>query len=1071
MPKLELVPRIDQELSTATAVVSSGGGGGGGGVTDHGALTGLADDDHTQYLHTSINRTTSAIITFAPSSTNAPFVIGTNAQGQLVSDLNADQLDGYEASEFTLLTTFNAHAIGNPNAHHDAVTLTAAADVLLDIETSPDQQVDIADFPANSFLAGPTSGGAASPTIRTLVEADIPAHNIVGSLHTITGAEFSVVGATATDTLGLLTPSSNPGATDALLKTDANGHIILDGVGIGADPSTTPLKITSTVQPQFTIEHSSGNTADYAVDSSGNLTVTVDSGNFLFDPSDNFVMPSNNYDLTLGGPANVWLALHAAELRVGTLVAAEELATFNGRWLVGEASNLIADVGVSDITIDVKHNFFTTNDIIYLDSGGSFEAIEIDSTATTISGGYRYNVTRDVDGSGANSWNTADVTFSTGQANDGYIEAYAEQSRVGSTTGPTMVGWFRTTTGGWPNIEPRWAVGNLNGLYGFSSNDFGFAAGDPNGTFASVDASSGMRIVEDSTTKFRVYGSDTGSGGTTGQLRIGTDTDTQAGVAMTVFPDADSDYFGESVAAGDIIIGSTDTDDTNLFFDQSEGRLKFRVAQSEILSLSSNGISIPAPTGDATFLSQTWAWVSDDVSTNAIIHSDTAGNFNLNITNTSQAANQNSNLNLISRVDNTGDSSRITLSTTYDPDTTLNTNIYMRSSTDLADDSKIILTGGSGFDGVLIGASQVATDDPDALLDVVPAANGEGIKSDNAFMGRGSFGSSWAQFSHWSHRNSGSQYGIIHNSNGQLILTSTDISGSGQLRIDNTERLRWTDDEIRANTDNSSGSGFNVRDIAFMGVGANGTGFATYAHYSQATGTTSYALMQQSTGQTFVNSASGTNLNLRVASADKMVITGSDITAKVALTTESQLNAESDLTIDGDLKVNRSGSDRTGYIYVPLTTATNISGWNNRLFTDAAGANEHGANDDGTGTFTPSNMGTIAAAKAVEMRVVTAYEKYEEGTGHQDWSGKDGYIILGPSTDRTDLASRFLVEGTFSTGGGTPTSGFHESAGIVRTDGSGNVSWQVVVPADTVSGLNWTEYYIHVYVWVTGYFV
>jgi hypothetical protein len=28
----------------------SGGGGGGGGVTDHGALTGLGDDDHTQYL-------------------------------------------------------------------------------------------------------------------------------------------------------------------------------------------------------------------------------------------------------------------------------------------------------------------------------------------------------------------------------------------------------------------------------------------------------------------------------------------------------------------------------------------------------------------------------------------------------------------------------------------------------------------------------------------------------------------------------------------------------------------------------------------------------------------------------------------------------------------------------------------------------------------------------------------------------------------------------------------------------------------------------------------------------------
>ena len=32
------------------ALASSLPGGGGGGVTDHGALTGLADDDHTQYI-------------------------------------------------------------------------------------------------------------------------------------------------------------------------------------------------------------------------------------------------------------------------------------------------------------------------------------------------------------------------------------------------------------------------------------------------------------------------------------------------------------------------------------------------------------------------------------------------------------------------------------------------------------------------------------------------------------------------------------------------------------------------------------------------------------------------------------------------------------------------------------------------------------------------------------------------------------------------------------------------------------------------------------------------------------
>lgn len=32
-----------------TTLLGGGGGGGGGGVTDHGALTGLGDDDHAQY--------------------------------------------------------------------------------------------------------------------------------------------------------------------------------------------------------------------------------------------------------------------------------------------------------------------------------------------------------------------------------------------------------------------------------------------------------------------------------------------------------------------------------------------------------------------------------------------------------------------------------------------------------------------------------------------------------------------------------------------------------------------------------------------------------------------------------------------------------------------------------------------------------------------------------------------------------------------------------------------------------------------------------------------------------------
>lgn len=39
-------------LADGDVVTALSGGGGGGGVTDHGLLTGLADDDHTQYFNT-----------------------------------------------------------------------------------------------------------------------------------------------------------------------------------------------------------------------------------------------------------------------------------------------------------------------------------------------------------------------------------------------------------------------------------------------------------------------------------------------------------------------------------------------------------------------------------------------------------------------------------------------------------------------------------------------------------------------------------------------------------------------------------------------------------------------------------------------------------------------------------------------------------------------------------------------------------------------------------------------------------------------------------------------------------
>lgn len=55
------------------------------------------------------------------------------------------------------------------------ITLSSGADAVLAISApSPGQQISLDTQTANTVFAGPTSGGAAVPTFRALVAADIP---------------------------------------------------------------------------------------------------------------------------------------------------------------------------------------------------------------------------------------------------------------------------------------------------------------------------------------------------------------------------------------------------------------------------------------------------------------------------------------------------------------------------------------------------------------------------------------------------------------------------------------------------------------------------------------------------------------------------------------------------------------------------------------------------------------------------------------------------------------------------------------------------------------------------------
>ena len=100
------------------APAAAGGGGGGGGVSSHHDLTDLGTyDDHAQYVNVSASmgaRTITAVHAFSPGSASAPFTLGSNALGQLVTGLNADKLDGSDASDFAAAShTHAASAIAS----------------------------------------------------------------------------------------------------------------------------------------------------------------------------------------------------------------------------------------------------------------------------------------------------------------------------------------------------------------------------------------------------------------------------------------------------------------------------------------------------------------------------------------------------------------------------------------------------------------------------------------------------------------------------------------------------------------------------------------------------------------------------------------------------------------------------------------------------------------------------------------------------------------------------------------------------------------------------------------------
>ena len=406
----------------------------------------------------------------------------------------------------------------------------------------------LAPFLKNILRSG-GSGGAGNSA-----GTDVGAHDLGGSLHTgtlrtdqapwaVSQSQFSSHQNTINAHLGL---AANSGLTTSSTLLTLGTPGTLTGTSANAVSGTAHTHaITASDNGQSninTIVRSSASggirmayvtTPLLASPGSDNMTIQP-GGDLILDPVGNDVRPETNYDINLGSLSKKYLTLYAAELWVETLVAQDTIATIGGRILVGPTTTLIADLGTGGTTIDVKHNQMSSGDRVYMEANGKLEWLAITSSASTITGGYRYSVTRNLDGTGANQWYAGDAVFNTGTTGNGFIDLYSLYGvpKSGQTStqrgGPTIAGNVRLSST-FNDIEERWGIGNLDGLYDYGTETYGFAAGDPGGAWIGVDATNGLRIMNSGSTE--VIRLDTsGNSYFAGVMSIGTSGEIRQGV-------------------------------------------------------------------------------------------------------------------------------------------------------------------------------------------------------------------------------------------------------------------------------------------------------------------------------------------------------------------------------------------------------------------------------------------------------------------------------------------------------------------------------------------------------------
>ena len=327
---------------------------------------------------------------------------------------------------------------------------------------------------------GNTITFADGTAINAVVSAtDTVTINNTGVTSNVAGTAIGVSGATGAVTISNTGVISNVAGT-GISVSSATGNVTVANTGVVSVSGTSN---------EVDVSAATGSVAiglPNAVTVATSLTTPriISSGDITLEPAGEDVLPLGNADIDMGDYNRMFRTLYASELYVETLVAQDVLATIGGRIMVAPTTKLIADLSSGATTIDVEHNNITGKYVIMKTAPGGIaqtETFKISSSSpSSITGGYRYNITsRNLDGTGANSWVEGDAACSVGgSVGEGFIDL-TSTSTVLNHAGPTMAIYARTGTGNWNDLKPTVAVGQLSSFVDYSGNDkFGIAIGN-----------------------------------------------------------------------------------------------------------------------------------------------------------------------------------------------------------------------------------------------------------------------------------------------------------------------------------------------------------------------------------------------------------------------------------------------------------------------------------------------------------------------------------------------------------------------------------------------------------------